>query len=102
MKKIFCIICFLTIVMALSACDSDDDSDSTGGSGSEDVSWNLFTDDDAVTCYNADKNVIYNPYQYCEWLCADYNGHVQHVKAKFMYDGTDHTLEEVETWPCSK
>lgn len=103
MKKIFYIICCLSIVVLLSACDDDDDTSSSGGSGAGDVSWNLYTDDDGVTCYNADKNVIIKPYQYCEWYCSDFYGDVKHVKVTFFHDIDEDlwSVFEIEDWECS-
>ncbi len=89
MKKIFYIICCLGIVVLLSACQSDDNSLGTSGdSGVDDVRWTTIEGDIFSTCYDADKNVINNPWQYCEWNCADYDGTVGNVKVSFYY-GTE-------------
>jgi len=94
MKKILSILCVLSIVALVSACDNGDDKGGTNGTTIPEVSWDLRTDDvigviadDWVTCYNASKSVITNPYQTCEWNCGTLDGSPpRYYKVTFLID----------------
>ncbi len=101
MKKFLSILCMLSLVALLSACNNGDDG--SKGSTIPDVSWDLFDTNDWVTCYNADKSVVTNPYQTCEWNCASLDGsRPQYVKVTFLYDeGTDeYSVESIRRGAC--
>lgn len=103
MKKFLSILCVFSIVALLSACDNGDDKGGTSGTTIPEVSWDLFDTNDWVTCYNADKSVVTNPYQTCEWNCATLDGSVpRYFKVTFFYDEAtgDYSVENISRKAC--
>ena len=101
MKKFLSILCLLSLVALLSACNNGDNG--SKGSTIPDVSWDLFDTNDWVTCYNADKSVVTNPYQTCEWNCASLDGSPpRYYKVTFLYDeATDeYSVENIQRGVC--
>lgn len=103
MKKILSILCVLSIVALVSACDNGDDKGGTNGTTIPEVSWDLFEGNDWVTCYNANKSVVTNPYQTCEWFCGTLDGSSPgYYKVTFLYDEAtdDYSVENIKRGTC--
>jgi len=103
MKTIFSIFCMLSVLLLISACDNNDSGGSSTGSIPP-VSWDLYTGNNSVTCYNADNSVITNPYQTCTWNCATLNDSAPRLyKVTFLWDeATDeYTVESIQQMACA-
>jgi len=74
MKTFFSILCTLSILVLLSACDNGDSGSSGGGGELETVSYEIGTN--SVVCYNADDNIIQGTKYTCTWNCATYGGSI--------------------------
>ena len=104
MKKFLSILCLLILVALLSACNNGDNG--SKGSTIPDVAWDLIDDlivDNYVTCYNASKSVVTNPFQTCEWNCASLDGSPpRYYKLTFLYDEAtgDTTIENIQRGKC--
>ena len=101
MKKLLTVLCLISIVALLTACDNG----KSGGKGSTipEVSYDLFDTSDWVTCYNTKNSVVTNPQQTCTWACATYRGgKPRSWTLTFLYDeGTDtYTLIDEKSGPC--
>ena len=70
MRTAVSILCVLSIVFLLSACNKGDDG-SSGGSVKS-VGFEVIEGTEKVVCYNADKNQNLGSVQICEWYCATY------------------------------
>jgi len=83
MKKVLSVLCWIGIAVMISGCDnSDDDGGAAGGSGDyPQVSYTI-DENDNVTCFNADNNVITSG-QKCTWRCAFYLSTPQWVELTF-------------------
>jgi hypothetical protein len=118
MKKFLSLLCVLSIVALLSACDNGDDKGGSNGTTIPEVSWDLTVrappvdDDDPgripesqvnwVQCYNANKSVITNPFQTCEWYCGTLDGSPpRYYKVTFLRDDAGvFTIENISNGVC--
>ena len=103
MKKFLSLLCVLSIVALVSACDNGDDKGGTNGTTIPEVSWDLFETNDWVTCYNASKSVVTNPYQTCEWFCGTLDGSPpRYYKVTFLYDEAtdDYSIDSISDGVC--
>lgn len=72
MKTVLSMLCCFVMIGMLAGCDNGDDSGSSGGPGRWPTVSFTIDDNDNVTCWNADTNVI-TTRQTCVWNCAYYN-----------------------------
>ena len=103
MKKFLSLLCVLSIVALLSACDNGDDKGGTNGTTIPEVSWGLFDTNEWVQCYNASNSVITNPYQTCEWYCGTLDGSPpRYYKVTFLLDDAtgDITIDSISDGVC--
>ncbi len=72
MKTVLSVLCWIGIAVMISGCDNgDDDGGTAGGRGDWPVVSFRVDDNDNVTCFNADSNVV-TTNQTCTWNCGLY------------------------------
>ena len=69
MRKIVFILCFLSITVLFSACNSGSDKGSGGGAVPV-VSFEMINS--KMICYNSTSSIITGSFQTCTWNCAKY------------------------------
>ncbi len=96
MKKFLSLLCVLSIVALLSACDNGKDKAGTSGTTIPEVSW------DGAQCYNASKSVITDPNQSCEWYCGTLDGSPpRYYKVTFVRDAAGNiTVDTISDEVC--
>ncbi len=72
MKTVLSVFCCLCVLVMLTGCDNGDDGGSSGGPGRWPTVSFTIDDNDNITCFNADSNVITTK-QICIWNCAFYH-----------------------------
>ncbi len=102
MKKFLSLLCVLSIVALLSACDNGKDKAGTSGTTIPEVSWDYFEGQDWVQCYNASKSVITDPNQSCEWYCGTLDGSPpRYYKVTFVRDAAGNiTVDTISDEVC--